>query len=206
MRYLIAIPAGLLITAGLFYFMSTLIKHGADQGKPADMGEIIEFVRLKQPEETRLRERKVPTKPEPPKPQPSKPKLQVADEQKPQSQDIKMNAPKLAAGLKNGMGPYLGKGGGVAGDAEEMPIVRIRPQYPQKAAMRGIEGFVTVSFTVTKSGGTRDVKVVDSKPPRVFDRAAQKAVLKWRYRPKLVDGNPVERIAYTTLEFKLSDN
>lgn len=207
MRYLLSVVAGLFVTLGLFYFMSTLISHGAKQAAVKDVGEIVDFIRVKQDESTRTRERKIPKKPEPPKKQPPKPQMQFAEQQNQQQNDLKMDMPKLAAGLKGGIGPYLGRGGGGgSADSEEMPIVRIRPQYPQKAAMRGIEGHVTVSFTITETGGVKDVRILESKPPRVFDRSAQRAVLKWRYRPKVVDGQAIAREMTTTVEFKLSDD
>ena len=115
-----------------------------------------------------------------------------------------MNAPKMANGLKGGMGPYLGRGGGGGdGDSDDMPIVRIQPQMPRKAAIKGIEGYVTVEFTVTKSGATKDVKILQARPPRIFNRAAKRAILKWRCRPKMVDGKPVEVVRQVQLDFKL---
>ena len=49
-----------------------------------------------------------------------------------------------------------------------------------------------VEFTVTKNGSTRDPIVVESNPPRIFDSAAMKAALKFKYKPRIVDGEPVE--------------
>jgi protein TonB len=63
---------------------------------------------------------------------------------------------------------------------------------------------VKVEFTVTPLGTVEDVKVLDSKPPRVFDRAAKRAILKWKFKPKVVDGKPVSRRAVQVIEFKLS--
>lgn len=207
MRYLAALVAGTLVTLGLFYLMSYLISQGKDQNKlDLSTGSVVEFIRVRQDENLQTRERVVPKKPEPPKEPPSQPKVNVASNEKPQAQDLNIQAPKIADGLKGGMGPYLGGGGGGAsGDSEEMPIVRIEPQYPQQAAMQGIEGYVTVSFIITKTGSTRDVKVIDANPPRVFNQAAQRAVLRWRYKPRYVDGEPVERPGTVTLDFKLSD-
>ncbi len=204
MRYIYALMAGGLVTLGLFYFMSTLISQGKKEPARYDDASFVDFIRVKQEENLQTRNREIPKKPPPPQQPPSKPKLQVAQNDKPQAEDLNIRAPALADGLKGGMGPYLGGGGGGNQDAEEMPIVRIQPQYPQKARMRGIEGFATVQFTITKSGSVRDPKILEANPPRVFDRAAMKAVLKWRYKPKLVDGEPVERVTAVTLEFNLA--
>lgn len=205
MRHLLALAAGTLVTLSLFYFMSTLISQKKELPDVKDSGNLIDFIRVKPDDNLQTRQRTVPKKPPPPEQPPMTPKMQVADNQRPQSEDLNIQAPNIADGLKGGAGPYLGGGGGPTGDAEEMPIVRIEPQYPQKAAMQGLEGAVTVSFTITKTGSVRDVKIVESNPPRVFDRSVQRAVMRWRYKPRYVNGEAVERRSYTTLEFKLSD-
>lgn len=77
-----------------------------------------------------------------------------------------------------------------------MPIVKVAPQYPRLAASRGIEGFVTVEFTVTETGRTSNVTIVEAttaegKVTSVFDRAAIAAAEKFKYQPQVRDGVPV---------------
>lgn len=206
MRYLYALGAGMLVTLGLFYFMSVLISQKKELSKDHEAGNMVDFIRMRQDESLQTRERVVPDKPPPPQQPPQQPRLDVASNERPQAQDLNIQAPNLADGLRGGTGPYLGGGGGATGDAEEMPIVRIEPQYPQQAQMQGIEGSVTVSFTITKTGSVRNVRIVEANPPRVFNQAVQRAVMRWRYKPRYVDGEPVERTAYTTLDFTLADN
>ena len=55
----------------------------------------------------------------------------------------------------------------------------------------GLKGWVLVEFTVTTLGTTKDIRVADSEPKRTFDRSAMRAVKKFKYRPKVVDGKPV---------------
>ena len=76
------------------------------------------------------------------------------------------------------------------GDAQ--PIVKVRPDYPKRALQRGIEGYVTLQFTVTEKGTVKDPVVVESEPAGIFDRSATQAALKFRYRPKVVDGKPIQ--------------
>lgn len=83
--------------------------------------------------------------------------------------------------------------GGVPSDADVSPLLRVPPQYPPRAAQRGIEGWVLVEFTVAETGAVRDVVVVDADPPHIFDHAALRAVRKWKYQPKRLNGRPVER-------------
>ncbi|SMF20581.1 energy transducer TonB [Pseudobacteriovorax antillogorgiicola] len=204
MRYLVALGAGGLVTLGLFYFMSVLISQGKKKPVENDLGPVVEFIRVKRDQETKTRSRELPKKPPPPKAAPSKPKMQVAENDQPQAEQLDMPQPKIANGLKGGMGPYLGGGGGGGNsDGEVMPIVRIAPQMPRKARMRGIEGYVVASFTVTKSGSVSDVKIVEAKPPRIFNREAKRAILKWKYKPQIVDGKAVEIPQTIRLDFKL---
>ncbi len=73
------------------------------------------------------------------------------------------------------------------------PILRVPPLYPARAANMGNEGWVLLEFTITKTGDVKDIKVVDSDPPGVFDKSAMTALKKWKYAAKKVSGNPVEQ-------------
>jgi len=93
-----------------------------------------------------------------------------------------------------------------ASDSDVIPVVRVSPQYPLRASERGIEGWVAVEFTISKLGTVKDPKVFDSHPSSIFDRAALKAIRKWKYNPKIEDGEPVERPGVKVrLRFDLSD-
>lgn len=67
----------------------------------------------------------------------------------------------------------------------------VKPDYPSRALERGIEGYVILEFTVSKSGSVVDPVVVDSDPPGIFDRAALSTIPKLQYRPSIVDGAAV---------------
>ena len=84
-------------------------------------------------------------------------------------------------------------------EGEYLPIVKVPPEYPSVALSRGIEGFCTVIYTVTETGTTRDVRPVpgecltkDGQATSVFDRVAVRAASKFKYKPKVVDGKPIE--------------
>ena len=78
-------------------------------------------------------------------------------------------------------------------DMDEVPLVRIEPRYPPRAESLGIEGWVIVEFTISTAGTVIDPEVIDSHPLRVFDSAARRAVARWKYRPRVVDGAPIIR-------------
>lgn len=79
-----------------------------------------------------------------------------------------------------------------SGDGEYLPIVKVAPIYPRRAQTRGISGYCIVEYTVTKTGSIRDPKAVDCQPSGVFDSASVKASLKFKYKPRVVDGEPIE--------------
>jgi periplasmic protein TonB len=79
-----------------------------------------------------------------------------------------------------------------SGDGEYLPIVKVAPIYPSRAQSRGITGYCIVEYTVTTSGAIRDSKPVDCQPAGVFEDASVKASLKFKYKPRVVDGVAIE--------------
>jgi protein TonB len=81
-----------------------------------------------------------------------------------------------------------------ASDSEMLPIVTIEPQYPQRAASRGIEGWCLVSFTVTAQGTVDpdSIEVVDADPQNIFDSASRRAVSRFKFNARVSDGEAVQ--------------
>jgi periplasmic protein TonB len=96
-------------------------------------------------------------------------------------------------------------GGNIQIARELTPLVRIPADYPVQALIKGIEGFVEVRFTVTETGAVSDPEVLRADPPGVFERAATRAILKWKYQPQLVDGRPTAVISYARLVFVIEN-
>jgi len=84
-------------------------------------------------------------------------------------------------------------------------VARPDPTYPANAFRQGIEGWVEVEYTVSERGMTTDVAVVAGEPRGVFDDAAITAVGNWRYRPRIVNGQPVAQRTSVTLRFNVED-
>ena len=96
-------------------------------------------------------------------------------------------------------------GGGIQIARELTPLVRIPADYPITALMKGIEGFVELRFTVTETGSVANPEVLRADPPGVFERAAIRAVLKWKYQPQMVNGKPTAVVTYTRLRFVIEE-
>ncbi len=106
--------------------------------------------------------------------------------------------------------PVVVRGVGINGifnqddlDSPLVPVAQVPPVYPLRARRQGIEGWVTVKFLVTADGQIQSVSILDSKPPRVFDKSVRRCVNAWRFRPGMVAGQPVRTWVETTIKFKL---
>lgn len=77
------------------------------------------------------------------------------------------------------------------GDGTLLPYLRPGPVYPDRAAQRGIEGWVLVEFTVDERGRVVSPSVIDANPKGYFERAALNALERYKYRPQVVNGLPV---------------
>ena len=202
-RLIIGLGIGGGVTFGLFVLMAYLVK--ADVRPPLKEESISVQISMVEPDDdVNLRERRLPKKPEPPK-NPPPPKTQrVAKAERPKVQSMNLNLGKVSVGLA-GNGLYLGPAGGSMGDGEAIPMVIINPRYPRKASMEGIEGWVKFKFTISPDGSPKDVELVDAQPRRIFERDARRAIYKWKFKPKVVDGKAVEQhnMLYT-MQFKLA--
>jgi len=91
--------------------------------------------------------------------------------------------------------------------ADVLPIVRVPPFYPPEALRSRTEGWVRVEFTISTTGSVKDVVVVRSEPPGVFDEPALQAISQWRYNPRVVNGVAVERPGVQTeIRFEMADS
>jgi protein TonB len=85
-------------------------------------------------------------------------------------------------------------------DATYEPIKRKAPEYPRRAVERRIEGFARVQFGIDVEGKIRDPVIIESKPKRIFDRAAIRALMGFKFEPCRVDNIAVE-IANLSVKF-----
>lgn len=88
---------------------------------------------------------------------------------------------------------------------ELVPLIKIQPTYPHQAAVNKIEGSVTLKVTVAPDGSVRDARVIRSRPRKTFDEAAVEAVRKWKFKPKIVDGQPVEQEGQQVIDFVMKN-
>jgi protein TonB len=205
-RYVLALLGGSVVAVLLFMLMQGMIMGDEEQPPQPDDAERIEFIRVERNEQVRERERQKPEEPEQPEEPPPPPEMEIQQEQPPQ-QNIDMDMPQLDIPSGIAGGAYIGQRGnmGGSGDGDVVPIVRVEPQWPREALLQGIEGWVRIEFTIRADGTVAEPRVIESEPRRMFDRQALRAIQRWRFRPRMVDGRPVERRATQTIEFNLEE-
>lgn len=202
MKLILAFLASLLVTAGIFAVMNSMVS--TDGAKNSNQGEqtVIDFIRLKQDTETRVKERE---RKEPPKPKkPPMPPQQVAQQNTPMKQ-ISMRLPNITPDLSLANKSLLGDAqiGMGFGDGDVIPLVRMPAQYPNKARRRNIEGFVKARLEVNAQGTVDTVEIIDAKPKGIFERSAIRALYKYKFKPQMVNGKAQSQSVTQTLEYTL---
>jgi protein TonB len=178
-----SVSVGAGVTFGLLFIMQLLIATGRDAITETENFRLGDFVRVERNEiiETKKEAPEKPPEPEAPPEMPA-PDLNNSFDN---SMAVSVSAPVMDTSMS------IGGVGFAVTDGEYLPIVKVAPVYPSRALTRGLEGYVIVEFTVTRAGTVRDVFVVESTSA-LFERAASEAALKFKYKPRVIDGEAVE--------------
>jgi TonB family protein len=114
----------------------------------------------------------------------------------------------IGEGRGSGIGP--GSGGGTGGgpfrpgSGIEPPrlLKEVKPDYPDDARRRGVEGEVEMEIVVRRDGSVGDVRILKGLASALNDRAVQ-AVRQWRFSPARRQGTPVDVIVEVSVEFRM---
>ena len=187
-------------TFGLFVFMAYLV-HNEDvnitKPKPPVMVDVYQTEK-----DTAVNEIERPL-PQPPKPPEAIPQIVMAAESTEVEGEIeftqvKLSLPSASTELKDVRNQT---------NHDARPIVRISPKYPIIASQKGVEGWVKLAFDINKLGEVVNIRVVDSNPKRVFDKAAKQALKRWKYKAKSVNGTTVYQSNQSVqLDFNMTQN
>ena len=184
-RTLIGVCTAVPIALGLFFLMNSLIDRQFEQDeiKAQKVAEIV--VPDKEIETNRKEE--LPEKVEDPDEPP--PDMEPLDF----DTDLDMSTANMAPAVA--VNVSINASGLSSGDGEYLPIVTVAPISPRRAQTRGITGYCIVTYTVTTTGAIRDPYVEnesDCSPKGIFERASLKAAAKFKYKPRVVDGQAIE--------------
>jgi protein TonB len=175
---LLAVP----VAIGLFYVMQSLVSREFEQ-QETEARKIADIVVPDKVIETNVKEVKPEKVEDPEEPPPDLEPIQF-------DTNIDMNTGNIAPQAKITLN--LNATGMSSGDGEYLPIVKVAPIYPRRAQTRGISGYCIVEYTVTTTGAIRDPQPVDCQPQGIFESASVKAAAKFKYKPRVVDGNAIE--------------
>lgn len=196
-RTLIGFPPAMLVTLGLLGVMITLMGNRDVQREEvvkftlpniiAPKEEVVEVKPIEKPVKPVIDDTPPPDIPE-----------QTFDVLTGQNVMVAVNAPKIKPGTDIKRGTAL-----THADGEPMSVMKVGAVYPPKAISLGIEGDVVLEYTVTKSGSVKDPLVIESTSS-LFNANAIKSALKYKYKPKIVNGQAVEvRGMRTVIKFRL---
>ena len=187
-RVVAGIVVGLVITLMLFWAMPYMIETTDRQLDKAGSINLVDFVRLRRDETIHRRELK-PEKPLPPQSPPPLPSTPQFESLNPTAETVAVSATPAETDIEiSSAGFSLGISGG-----DYLPIVKVAPIYPQRALSRGIEGYCVVQYTVTRHGTIRDPFVIEDQCTNsIFHRPSLQAALKFKYKPRVIDGQAVE--------------
>lgn len=214
-----ALPLAVLVSLSLFYGLASMTRVGDARPLMDDVIPDFDFLLVRDESDPELIKREKPPEPEliqqpqqvmPPQPTPTMEteavavEIDVPDIQT--SANIKLNPslPKLKPMLQSAPEVKVNTDA-IQFDNNPTLVNRIAPRYPSKALRRRQEGYVVVEFIVDKDGNVQadSVQVVESRPEGTFDDAVLRAVKRWRYQPRKVDGQSRAFRARQRLDFKL---
>lgn len=191
-----AVPLAGIVTVFLFLVMQALVTSDEFDLGEEGVNININFLRQIQDTETQTAKKK-PNRPEQEK-EPDPPDMDIPETPRPE-----MNAESIAT--PDFAGPQFGAFS-ASTDADVLPIVKVPPQYPRRATQRGIEGWVLVEFTITATGAVINPILIDADPPGIFNRSALRTIVKWKYKPRILNGKAVARPGVQHLiTFELED-
>ena len=177
---------GSIIAGGLTYFMHVLIETSQQELDQSNRANLLDFVRVKR-DETSIKKEPKPQRPETSDAPPAPP-APAADNTDFSDTNLSVALPSV----NNNVSVDVGGIGIGTGDGEYLPIVKIAPNYPIEAMKKGLQGSCTVQYTVTTTGATKDIAIVDGECPQVFARASIRAAKKFKYKPRQEDGKTIE--------------
>jgi protein TonB len=176
---LLAIP----VAGGLFFIMQYLIATADPKIDDSKTRKVADIHMPEREIETNVKEQKPDKVDDPEEPPPD---LDTPDLDMDMDVEIVNTAPQASVDVE------ISTSGMATGDGEYLPIVKVAPIYPRRAQTRGITGYCIVEYTVTTSGAIRDPVPVDCQPAGVFESASVKAAEKFKYKPRVVDGEAIE--------------
>jgi protein TonB len=200
LNYWIRIGSPLVATLVVFLIIQSIISQGSSIDNKSDNPNFVDFIRIKQDDSLQERKRTIPDKPQTPK-RPPQPKIELDVNKPPPVARLDFEMPDFSLPT-DFSGAFLGRLESMgAGISQLIPIVKVAPRCPREAQMKGINGSVKMLLNVNSSGKVDKISIQSFKPSRVFNAEAIKAVKRWQFKPKTIDGIAVDQKGELVVEF-----
>lgn len=183
-RYFLAFAVGSFAALSLLWLMQFLIATGKAAITESVDARFVEFVRVKRKETVEQEEDKPERPPEPDDAPPDIPQQDIDSSDYNSVTAVGPVGPDLDVGMDSQLGDFS------LAEGDYLPIVKVAPMYPRRAQSRGLEGYCDLEFTVTPLGTTANAQVTFCSSS-LFERASVQAVLKFKYKPRVVNGTPI---------------
>lgn len=183
-RYFVALAIGGFAALSLLWVMQFLIATGQAAITEALDARFVDFVRVKREETVERKEEKPERPPEVDDQPPDLPQQDMDSSDFDSAVAVSAPNPNLNVGLDGELGDFS------LAEGDYLPIVKVAPMYPRRAQSRGLEGYCDLQFTVTPLGTTADVSVIECTSS-LFERASVQALLKFKYKPRVVNGTAI---------------
>ena len=200
LNYWIRIGSPLVATLAVFLIIQSIISQGSSIDNNSDNPNFVDFIRIKQDDSLQERKRTIPDKPPTPK-RPPQPKIELDVNKPPPVARLDFEMPDFSLPTDFSCA-FLGRLESMgAGISQLIPIVKVAPRCPREAQMKGINGSVKMLLNVNSSGKVDKISIQSFKPSRVFNAEAIKAVKRWQFKPKTIDGVAVDQKGELVVEF-----
>ena len=183
-RYFVALAIGGFAALSLLWVMQFLIATGQAAITEALDARFVDFVRVKREETVERKQEKPERPPEVDDEPPDLPQQDMDNSDFDSSVAVSAPNPDMNVGLDGELGDFS------LAEGDYLPIVKVAPMYPRRAQSRGLEGHCDLQFTVTPLGTTADVAVIECTSS-LFERASVQALLKFKYKPRVVNGTAI---------------
>ncbi|MAV61557.1 MAG: energy transducer TonB [Gammaproteobacteria bacterium] len=199
-RYWIKLIVPIIVTIVIFLIIQSLITQGSGIDKDRNNPNYVDFIRIKQDDTLQERKRTIPDKPPTPK-RPPQPQIELDVNKPPPVAKLDFEMPDFSLPT-DFSGAFLSNlesmGSGIS---QLIPIVKVAPRCPREAQINGINGSVKMLLTISANGRVNNIVIQSFKPSRVFNSEAIKAVKRWQFKPKTIDGMAVDQKGELEVEF-----
>jgi len=211
MRFLLSALAGFTMAVLLFLIMSGMISGDSRVTRQSSEALNLDFVRLNLDEVENIRRRAPPPEPRqaeelerPPRLEAMPRRTELQPVPRIETAPFAMNTVNFSVGLRQGRFTGTMPLGEFDDEGDLYPLLRVSPSYPAAARLKRVFGWVDLEYTVLPDGSVVDISVVDSEasqtrvtndldrvPQDTFVEAAVAAIARWKFKPRVVNGQAV---------------